>query len=77
MASFCRQCAEELDFEPDFTGYFTERGITPDGVHGFPVLCETCGTGCFIIDDKGTCGSFYCHGSIHARGPHGGPPEAA
>lgn len=71
MADFCRQCAEELDFRPDFTNFFKRSGEEPDGETGFPVLCETCGPMCFIIDDEGTCGSLFCDGSLHGEGPHG------
>jgi hypothetical protein len=73
MAEFCRQCAEELDFEPDFTGLFERDGEEPDGGKtGYPALCETCGPQCFIIDNEGTCGSMYCSGSLHDGGtPHG------
>lgn len=73
MAEFCKQCAEELDFEPDFTGMFERDNDKPDGgKHGYYVLCETCGPACFIIDDAGTCGSHDCDGSIQDNGaPHG------
>lgn len=73
MASFCKQCAEELDFEPDFTNLFKDTNNTPDGgKHGFYELCETCGPQCFVIDDEGTCGSPYCDGSLNNEGkPHG------
>lgn len=58
MASFCKQCAEELDFEPDYTNLFKDNNDTPDpdGKLGFYVLCETCNDA-FIIDDEGTCGN--------------------
>lgn len=72
MASFCKQCAEELGFEPDFTDMFREAGIEPMGEIGFYVLCETCGIQCFIIDNEGTCGSKHCDGSERDKGkPHG------
>jgi hypothetical protein len=72
MAEFCKQCAEELDFEPDFTGLFKQAGIKPDGGStGFYVLCETCGVQCFIVDDEGTCGSKHCNGSLYTEGAHG------
>ena len=72
MAEFCKQCAEELGFEPDFVGLFTLDDIEPDGNIGYPVLCETCGINCFIIDNEGNCGSMYCDGSLHSNGPHRG-----
>lgn len=72
MAEFCKQCAEELDFPPDFTGLFARDGFVPDGTSGYPVLCETCGPMCFIIDDEGTCGSRHCAGSLHGLGSHRG-----
>ena len=71
MADFCKQCAEELDFQADFINFFKRVGDKPDGKSGFQVLCETCGPLCFIIDDEGTCGSLYCDGSLHKPGPHG------
>lgn len=71
MAEFCKQCAEELDFEPDFTDLFIQDGTEPDpeGNIGFPTLCETCGPA-FIIDNEGTCGAFHCNGSLHGDGAH-------
>lgn len=73
MASFCKQCADELGFDTDFTNLFTEAGIEPDdGKHGFYELCETCGMQCLIIDNEGTCGSKFCDGSLNSGGkPHG------
>lgn len=72
MAEFCKQCAEELGFESDFTDLFKRDGDEPDGgASGYPVLCETCGPLCFIIDDEGTCGSLDCDGSLDRGGPHG------
>lgn len=68
MASFCKQCAEELDFEADFTNMFEEE---PDGSTFYPVLCETCGPDCQIIDNEGTCASPYCDGHMETSGPHG------
>lgn len=59
MAEFCKQCAEELDFEADFTGLFELNGEVPGDGMGFYVLCETCGPA-FIIDDDGTCGNPTC-----------------
>jgi len=70
MAEFCKQCAGELDFPADFTDLFSQHGIVPDGMIGFNVLCETCGTA-FIIDNEGTCGSEHCDGHMGAPGPHG------
>lgn len=71
MADFCKQCAEELGFESDFTNLFRQSGDEPDGGEtGFVMLCETCGPQCFVIDDEGTCGSGYCNGSLHNPGPH-------
>lgn len=60
MASFCKQCAEDMDFPADYTSLFEENGLAPDGIIGFSVLCETCGPA-FIIDDDGTCGAVYCY----------------
>jgi hypothetical protein len=59
MADFCKQCAEEMDFEADFTGQFLKRGLIPDGRMGFHALCEGCGAA-HIIDDEGTCASPNC-----------------
>lgn len=71
MAEFCKQCAEELDFEADFTGLFKQHNLEPNGESGFHVLCETCGPSCFIIDNEGTCGSKFCNGSLRTQGtPH-------
>lgn len=70
MAEFCKQCAEELDFLTDFAGLFKAEGIKPGNNIGFPVLCETCGPYCFIIDDEGTCGSTHCDGSMKDNKPH-------
>jgi hypothetical protein len=73
MADFCKQCAEELDFESDFTDLFKQHNIEPDGGEtGFYMLCETCGLQCFVIDNEGTCGSKHCDGSLNTEGkPHG------
>lgn len=60
MASFCKQCAEELGFESDFAGMFTHYAEKVKDGWGFNVLCETCG-GAFIVDDEGTCGSPDCN----------------
>lgn len=67
MAEFCKQCAEELGFESDFTDLFKAANIEPGGDIGFPMLCETCGPCCFIIDNEGTCGSNSCDGSLNPR----------
>ena len=73
MAEFCKQCAKELDFETDFANLFKNNNIEPDdGETGFPVLCETCGPYCFIIDNEGTCGSMWCDGNMGTPEPHGG-----
>jgi hypothetical protein len=69
MAEFCKQCAEELGFSADFTGLFTRDGGKPDPTHqtGYPVLCETCGPSCFIIDDEGTCGASHCDSNHYEK----------
>lgn len=41
MAEFCKQCAEELDFEPDFVNLTTAEDEAK-GLYAV-VLCETCG----------------------------------
>jgi hypothetical protein len=68
MADFCKQCAEEMDFEADFTDLFLKRGLIPDGSLGFTMLCEGCGAS-HIVDDAGTCASIYCGKN------HGGQDE--
>jgi len=70
MAEFCKQCAEELDFEPDFTNLFKYSGSAPvpERNVGFTMLCESCGLA-FIVDDEGTCGAWDCdreHGKPYA-----------
>lgn len=68
MAEFCKQCAEDMGFDPDYANLFHDRGITPTGKLGFNVLCEGCGMA-FIIDDEGTCDADDC---IHEHGKHSG-----
>lgn len=56
MAEFCKQCAEELGFEPDFVGLSTAED-TAKGLYAI-VLCETCGP--IQVDHEGKCISPDC-----------------
>jgi hypothetical protein len=56
MAEFCRQCAQELDFEPNFVGLVSEDDVMEG--FGALVLCEGCGP--TIVDHTGRCISPDC-----------------
>lgn len=56
MAEFCKQCADEMGFEPDFINLFKENQQEPDGDSCFICLCEGC-YDALIIDNEGTCGN--------------------
>lgn len=60
MAEFCKQCAEEMGFEPDFVGLCNEEQVAV-------VICEGCGP--TMVNHKGECVSKDCllkHGVSHA-----------
>jgi RNase P subunit RPR2 len=56
MAEFCKQCADELNFPPDFVGISTKRQ-TEAGLF-VSVLCESCGP--CQVDHEGRCVSEDC-----------------
>ena len=58
MAEFCKQCAKELDFEPDFVGLIDEDSVVKHGL-GVVVLCEGCGP--TLVNHLGECISTTCH----------------
>ncbi len=57
MAEFCKQCADELHFEPDFVGLIDEDSVVNKGL-GVVVLCEGCGP--TLVDHLGVCISTNC-----------------
>lgn len=63
MAEFCKQCAEEMGFEPDFVN-LTDEQEEAAGLYAC-VLCETCGP--IQVNRKGECISDDCF----CRGPKG------
>jgi len=56
MAEFCKQCADEHGFEPDYVGLSTEKD-TRAGLFCV-VLCEGCGPA--QVDHEGRCISPDC-----------------
>jgi hypothetical protein len=56
MAEFCKQCAEEMGFEPDFVGLTTEEDTKAGLVSG--VLCEGCGF--TYVNHLGECVYEHC-----------------
>ena len=51
MAEFCKQCAEELGFEPDFAGMIHPEDVAMG--FGANILCEGCGP--CLVDHTGKC----------------------
>lgn len=67
MAEFCKQCADDLGFEPDFIGLRSdEEWDKMEEGYGLLVLCEGCGP--TVVNRDGECVSLSCpvHGADNA-----------
>jgi hypothetical protein len=56
MAEFCKQCADELQFDPDFVGLISEEEVAKG--FGALVLFEGCGP--ILVNHLGECITSDC-----------------